>query len=65
MMQDTAIPTAKKIDANHSDIYFRRKTTNTCLLIDISCPADGNIARKQAEKLAKYIDLQVKVRRMW
>ena len=32
---------------------------------DISYPADGNIARKQAEKLTKYIDLQVEVSHMW
>ena len=47
---DTAIPTAKK--------------TNTCLLIDISCPADGNLTRKQAEKLTTYRDLRVEVSRM-
>ena len=49
MMWDTAIPPARKIGANHPDICFRNKNTNKCLLIDISCLADGNIARKQAE----------------
>ena len=33
---------------------IRRQTR---LLIDTSCPADGNIKRKQAEKLEKYSDL--------
>ena len=28
------------------------------LLIDISCPADGSVGRKHAEKLAKYGDLR-------
>ena len=65
MMWDAAIPTARKIGANGLDICFRKKKTNTCLLIDISCPADGNIARKQAEKLTKYSDLRVEVSRMW
>ena len=64
MMWDTAIPTAGKIGANRPDICFRNKKTDTCLLIDISCPADGNIARKQAEKLTKYSDLRVEVSRM-
>ena len=65
MMWDTAIPTARKINAHRPDICFRNKKTNTCLLIDISCPTDGNIARKQAEKLTKYSDLWVEVSRMW
>ena len=47
------------------DICFRNRKTNTCLLIDISCPADGNIARKQAEKLTIYSDLQVEVTHIW
>ena len=45
MMWDTTIPTAKKIKANRQDICLRNKKTNTCLLIDISCPADGNRLR--------------------
>ena len=65
MMWDTAIPTARNIGANRPDICFRNKKTNTCLLIDISCPADSNIARKQAEKLTKYSYLRVEVSCMW
>ena len=37
------------------------KKTNTCLLVDISCPADGYNGRKHDEKLAKYGDLRVEV----
>ena len=65
MMWNTTIHTARKIGANHPDTCFRNKKTNTCLPIDISCPADGNITRKQAEKLTKYSDLLVEVSRMW
>ena len=65
MMWDTTIPTARKIKANRPDICLRNKRTNTCLLIDISCPADGNIGKKHAEKLAKYCDLRVEISRMW
>ena len=38
--------------------------SKSCLLIDISCPADDNIAMKLAEKLAKY-NLVVEISRMW
>ena len=65
LMWDTTIPTARKIKANRPDICLRNKKTNTCLLIDISCPADGNVGGKHAEKLAKYGDLRVEVSRMW
>ena len=65
MMWDTTIPTAKKIGANCPDICLRSKKTMTCLLINISCPADGNIGKKHAEKLAKYSDLRVEISRMW
>ena len=65
MMWDTTIPTARKIKANRPDICLRNRKTNTCLLIDISRPADGNIGKKHAEKLAKYSDLRVEISRMW
>ena len=42
-----------------------RRLANTCLLIDISCPADGNVCRKHAEKLTKYGDLEVEISCMW
>ena len=58
-MWDTAISTARKIGANRPDTCFRNKKTNTCLFIDISCPAD-----KQAEKLTKFSDWRVDVSRM-
>ena len=64
LMWDTAIPTAKKIKANRPYICLRNKKTNTCLLIDISCPADSNIGKKHDEKLAKYSDLRVEISRM-
>ena len=65
MMWDTTIPTDGKIKPNRPDVCLRNKKTNTCLLIDISCPADGNIGKKHAEKLAKYSDLRVEISRMW
>ena len=61
MMWDNAIPTDGEIGANRHDICFGNNKTNTC----ISFTAYGNIARKQAEKLAKYSDLRMEVSRMW
>ena len=61
VMWDTPIPTAGKIKGNRPDICLRDKKVNTCFLIDISCPADVNVNRKHAEKLAKYVDLRVEI----
>ena len=61
VMWDMTITTAEKIKANRPDICLRDKKAKTCLLIDISCPADGNVGRKHDEKLAKYGDLRVEV----
>ena len=65
VMWDTTIPTARKLKANRLDICLRDKKANTCLLIDISCLADGNSGRKYAEKLAKYGDLRVYISCIW
>ena len=66
MMWNTTISTAKKIKVNRHDICLRNKKANTCLLINISCPDDGNV-RKHAEKLAEYGDLRVEIEisHMW
>ena len=66
MTWDIAISTtAKKINTNHPDICFRNNKTNSCIFTDISCPADGNIIRKHAEKLTEYSDLWMEVSPVW
>ena len=34
-------------------------------IIDISCPVDTNIKKKEMEKLSKYGGLRVELERMW
>ncbi len=63
LMWDNTMSTARKIKANRPDICLRNRKTNT-FLIDISCPADSNIGKKHAKKLAKYSDLRVEISRM-
>jgi hypothetical protein len=46
MMWDSTIPTAKMIKASLPDIFLRNKKNNTRLLVDISCPAGGNIDKR-------------------
>ena len=58
VLWNTTILTARKIKAARADICLRNKKANSCLLNDISCPADGTVGRKHAEKLPTYGDLQ-------
>ena len=47
------------------DIVLLDKKEKTCLLIDIAIPDYSNFNTKETEKLSKYKDLEIKVRRMW
>ena len=58
------IRTDRTVEANRPDIILRRKG-QTCLLIDVSIPADRNITKKEAEKKLKYKDLEIEISRMW
>ena len=65
MMWDTTIPTAREVKANRPNVCLGNEKTNNCLPINISCPANGNIGKKHAEKSAKYSNLRVEISRMW
>ena len=34
-------------------------------MIDISCPADKNVEKKEREKLEKYQELRMELRKLW
>jgi hypothetical protein len=37
----------------------------TCMLIDVAISGDRNVIKKEAEKILKYKDLTIEIRRMW
>jgi hypothetical protein len=37
----------------------------TCLLIDTAISGDGNMMKKEAEKILKYKDLTTQIQRVW
>jgi hypothetical protein len=37
----------------------------TRMLIDIAIPGDGNVIKKEAEKILKYKDFTIGIQRMW
>ena len=59
------IHTDRTIAANRPDIVLKNKKDKTCLLIDMTIPLDTNTSVKTTEKLNKYKDLEIEVKRMW
>jgi hypothetical protein len=37
----------------------------TCVLLDVAILGDGNVIKKEAEKILKYKDLMTEIQRMW
>ena len=62
---DMPIHTDREIKANRPDIVVKDHEEETCLLIDISVPADDNVCLKEMEKLSKYKDLEIEITQMW
>ena len=59
------VHTDRTIDANRPDIIVKDFVNKTCLLIDMSCPSDINVAKQTFKKLSKYKDLEIEIEKMW
>ena len=59
------IQTDKTIKAVRPDIVIKDYATRTCLLIDMTCPQDANVSKKEFQKLSNYTDLRIEVTKMW
>jgi len=49
--------------ANRPDIVVKDKKERTCLLIGMSIPKERNTSLKIIEKLSKYKDLEIELRK--
>ena len=65
IMWDSSIITEKKVPANRPDVTIHNRKERSAMLIDFSVPNDTNIVTKTAEKLIKYRDLEVEVKKCW
>ena len=61
ILWDFPIQTDRTIKANRPDIVIIDKEKKTCLLLDVSIPADKNTSLKTFEKLSKYQDLAIEL----
>ena len=59
------VQTDRTIPNNKSDIIIRENEKGTCMLIDVAISGDGNVIKKEAEKILKYKDLTIETQRMW
>jgi len=50
---------------NKPDIIIRDIEKEKCMLIDVANSGDKNVIKKEAEKILTYIDLTIKIQRMW
>jgi len=65
ILWDFSIQTDKVIKERRPDLVVVDKAQNTVMIIDIAVPADNNIVTKQEEKITKYQDLKMEIRRLW
>ena len=62
---DQTILTTRPVGANRLDILIKDRGSMKAYIIDISCPVDTNVSKKESEKIAKYGALRVEAERMW
>ena len=65
VVYDQVIQTSKPIGANRPDLIVKDIANKRALIIDISCPNDINVGRKEKEKIAKYQPLGAELRKLW
>lgn len=62
---DKQIITDRHIAHNKPDIILVNKIDNTALIIDVTIPLQQNIRKSEAEKIQKYKDLSLEIKRIW
>ena len=50
---------------NCPDIIVKDKKRKKAFIIDVACPVDTNVGKKEGEKIAKYEGLRGELQRMW
>jgi hypothetical protein len=59
------VQTDRTIPNNKPDIIIRDNEKRTRALIDVAISGDRNLIKKEAEKVLKYKDLTIEIKRMW
>lgn len=65
LLYDFNIFTDKEIQARRPDVVVHDKQNRRVTIIDVACPIDTNITKKETEKIMKYQDLKIEIEKMW
>ena len=65
LLWDFSIQTEKRIEHNKPDIVVLDKKQKSCLIIDVACPFDTRIKKKEQEKIEYYNDLKYEILKCW
>jgi hypothetical protein len=65
ILWDFSVQTDRVIQARRPDIVLIDGDRNAVTIIDIAVPADTNISEKEKEKVEKYQDLKMEIKRLW
>ncbi|XP_050501336.1 uncharacterized protein LOC126881234 [Diabrotica virgifera virgifera] len=62
---DRTVLTDQTVPHNRPDLVLVNKLTRQTTLIDVAIPNNNNLRSKFTEKIAKYRDLEIQIRRQW
>ena len=65
LLWDFTIQTDNEIKARKPDMIVEDKEQNTCTIIDFAVSYDSRIELKEKEKIDKYRDLSIELKRLW
>ena len=65
IIYDQVLSTDRPVGANRPDIVVRDMSKKKVWVIDVSCPCDTNVEKKEGEKVGKYAGLVAELQRMW
>ena len=65
LLWDYSIRTDRVIQAHRPDLTLIDKIANKVSLIDVAVPWDSRVEMKEREKIEKYQDLRIEIRRIW
>ena len=64
VLWDFAVYRDRKIDTNQPDIVTKNFKERTWTMLVVTVPADKNISLKEFDKLSKYKDLEIEVKKV-
>ena len=62
---DKKIHATNKVEHSRPDLIIWDRKTKKCKIIDFSVPLDGNVTRKEIEKVNNYVPLVNKLQQMY